>query len=73
MHAVLAGLAGRGWLADGEPVALTDTGRRRTRRSPARFRRDRESVVEGLTAEQYAETARVLAVMAANVERTLAG
>jgi len=68
----LADLAARGWTQDDDgAISLTEHGRTAHANLAARIDRMRAAVLGDLTAEQYAETVRVLSIMAANVEATL--
>lgn len=72
---VLEDLVTRGWAGydpDGRTVALTDAGRGAHAEAAARVGATRRRLMDGLTPEQYAETVRVLAVMAHNIEAALA-
>ncbi|MEV6230755.1 hypothetical protein AB0L88_23130 [Saccharopolyspora shandongensis] len=61
-----------GWTTGaGGPLALSDDGRVAHERIAARIHANRAAVLNGLTADQYAETVRILSVMAANVEAAL--
>lgn len=66
------GLSPRGWI-DGTAtlVGLSDKGYMAYREVAARIDRTRQIILTGLSAEQYAETIRVLSTMAANIERDL--
>jgi hypothetical protein len=69
----LAGLAGRGWVAQSQGVfALTPAGAAAHVELARRVDRSRAAVMEGLTPDQYSETVRILSVMAANVETAIA-
>ncbi|MEU2626210.1 MarR family transcriptional regulator [Kitasatospora sp. NPDC007106] len=65
------GLVARGWAepADGGAFRLTAAGRDLHDAVEARVAELRTAVLAGLTRDQYAETVRVLAVMAGNLER----
>ena len=65
VDAVLADLAGRGWVADD---ALTADGRAAHERLAAAVGAFRRGVADGLTAEEYAQVVRGLARMVANLE-----
>lgn len=68
------GLRARGWIrtpAPGGGWELTERGRAAHAEAAGRIAETRALVMEGLTREEYAETVRVLAVMAANVEARL--
>ena len=66
------GLSPRGWIRRSSVlVSLTDEGYEAFHKIASRIERTRETVLTGLSAEDYAETIRVLSVMAANVERAL--
>lgn len=70
-----SGLVARGWVTvepgtDG--LGLTAQGRAQHGSLAARVRDTRAALLQGLGPEQYTETVRVLATMAANLERTLA-
>jgi len=68
----LADLAARGWTQDDDgAISLTEQGRAAHADLAARIDRTRAAVLGDLPAEQYAETVRVLSIMAANVEATL--
>lgn len=70
---VLAGLRSRGWTCGDESrLGLTEAGRSRHDEAAARVGETRKGLLNGLTGAQYAETVRVLSVMAANVEAALA-
>lgn len=70
---VLSDLAVRGWVDTGtDRLHLTEEGRSAHARISARVEETRGMVLKGLTREQYAETVRILSVMAANVEADLA-
>ena len=70
--AVVTELVGRGWVErSAEGVGLTREGRAGHDRAAAAVGRVRRHVVDGLSAEEYAETIRVLDRMVANVERAL--
>lgn len=75
------GLVTRGWVAykahgaagaAGDALALTEQGRTAYSGVAARVGETRGRLVRGLTAEQYAETVRILSVMAGNLETALA-
>lgn len=71
---VLDDLSARGWTRPGETddaLALDPSGRAAHARIADRVQSTRETVLRGLTPEQYTETVRVLSVMAANVEAAL--
>lgn len=76
LHDVLdgsGGLAARSWVRDRDgAIALTDEGRAAHEAARRRVERTRTVVLGELTPGEYAETVRVLSVMAANVERELA-
>ncbi|MET7641092.1 MarR family transcriptional regulator [Streptomyces sp. NPDC005438] len=71
---VLDDLATRGWIRveDDDLATLTDAGHAAHAQVAARIHQTRATVLDGLTAEQYAETVRVLSVMSRNVETALA-
>jgi hypothetical protein len=65
------GLITRGWVAygaAGDALALTGQGHTAYGRAAARVGETRGRLLLGLTAEQYAETVRILSVMAGNIE-----
>jgi len=69
------GLVTLGWVAydaAGDALTLTEQGRTGYGKIAARVRETRGRLLPGLTAEQYAETVRILSVMAANIETALA-
>ncbi|MFG3685521.1 MarR family winged helix-turn-helix transcriptional regulator [Micromonospora sp. NPDC047740] len=67
------GLVTRGWVADdGDALNLTEQGRAAHRRAAERVGETRRLLLHGLSPEQYAETVRILSVMADNVETALA-
>jgi len=69
----LARLAARGWIDEsGDAVTLTDDGAAAHAELARRINEARGVVLGGLSPEQYAETVRILAVMAGNVEAALA-
>ncbi|GAA0939272.1 hypothetical protein [Nonomuraea longicatena] len=70
----LEALITQGWAAStgGEAVALTEAGRAAHVEAGRHVETSRATVLGGLTREQYAETIRVLTVMAGNVEADLA-
>lgn len=81
LDAILAGHEGlvtRGWVAygaadaAGDMLALTEQGRTAYGGVAARVGETRGRLVRGLTAQQYAETVRILSVMAGNLETALA-
>ncbi|MEU2612138.1 MarR family winged helix-turn-helix transcriptional regulator [Micromonospora sp. NPDC007271] len=62
----------QGWVADdGDTLSLTEQGRAAHRRAAERVGETRQLLLHGLTPEQYAETVRILSVMAGNVEAAL--
>ncbi|WP_460542844.1 MarR family winged helix-turn-helix transcriptional regulator [Glycomyces halotolerans] len=66
------GLITRGWAKRGPIlVSLTGDGFEAYRDIAVRVESTRETILTGLSAEQYAETIRVLSVMSANIERSL--
>ncbi|CEJ11411.1 hypothetical protein BN1110_01701 [bacterium YEK0313] len=68
------GLATRGFVA-ADPtgrLALTAAGRAARAAAATQVEAQRRALLDGLTPEHYAETVRVLSVMAANAERMLA-
>ncbi|WP_225102467.1 MarR family winged helix-turn-helix transcriptional regulator [Streptomyces sp. CoH27] len=70
---VLDNLTERGWSrTEGDALALTEAGRTAHAKAAARIDETRATVLDGLTAEQYAETVRILSVMTRNVETALA-
>jgi DNA-binding MarR family transcriptional regulator len=70
---VVTGLVERGWVqrSAGRVVALTADGRSTHDRVAAAVGQVRRHVAEGLSAEEYEQTVRVLGRMAENVERLL--
>ncbi|WP_424527839.1 MarR family winged helix-turn-helix transcriptional regulator [Sphaerisporangium viridialbum] len=65
-----------GWIRTGAPLAgdtlaLSDDGRAAHEHMAARIDATRATVLKGLTPDQYAETVRILSVMAGNVESEL--
>ncbi|MEV6965346.1 MarR family winged helix-turn-helix transcriptional regulator [Hamadaea sp. NPDC051192] len=71
-QAVLADLADRGWTrVDGDAIGLSETGRELHAELAARVERARAALLGDLTPEQYHQTVRSLATMAANVEAAL--
>lgn len=68
------GLVARGFIAADAAgrLSLTDAGRAARAAAATRVETQRRALLEGLTPEHYAETVRVLSVMAANAERMLA-
>lgn len=69
------GLVTRGWVrhdTGSDHLILTDHGRTAYGRAAARVAEVRRQLAAGVTPEQYAETVRILSVMAGNLERTLA-
>jgi DNA-binding MarR family transcriptional regulator len=75
ISAVVGELTRRGWLTHTDTGCLVHTasGRAAHERVLARITQARLRVTDGLTAEQYDRTVAALALMAANVERALAG
>jgi len=72
LEQMLAGFADRGWAEESDgTVTLTGAGMTAHAELAARVRRARAVVMDGLTPDQYAETVRVLGVMAGNVEAAL--
>jgi len=75
MEAVLHGddgLSPRGWIRRSDlVVGLSYEGYDAYQKIAARVEETRETILTGLSAEQYAETLRVLSVMASNIERAL--
>lgn len=68
-----AGLAARGWTEEsGGAVTLTERGRAAHGALSERVGRTRAVVMQGLAPHQYAETVRILSVMAGNVEAAIA-
>lgn len=69
----LEGLTTRGWVVStgGGAVALTEAGRVIHFEASKRVEKSRATVLGGLTPDQYAETIRILTVMARNVEAEL--
>lgn len=68
------GLLARGWvnrIGDDGAYALTETGRTAHGELSARVGAFRAKLMEGLTPQQYTETVRVLATMAANAEASV--
>ncbi|MBQ0867778.1 MarR family winged helix-turn-helix transcriptional regulator [Streptomyces sp. RK75] len=69
------GLFARGWVhqdPETDLLALTAKGRAEHAAVAARVHELRRGVLRGLTSQQYAETVRILSVMAANIEADLA-
>ncbi|MFU8851531.1 MarR family winged helix-turn-helix transcriptional regulator [Micromonospora sp. SL1-18] len=67
------GLVTRGWVGyDGDTITLTEQGRAAHRTAAERVGETRQLLLRGLTPEQYAETVRILSVMAGNIEAALA-
>jgi len=67
------GLLTRGWVGDDQSdLALTGQGRAVLREAATRVAEIRRRLVDGLTAQQYAETVQILSVMAGNVEAAMA-
>lgn len=64
------GLTTRGWVGEvpDNALALTEQGRIAYATIAARVGQTRGQLLQGLTPEQYVETVRILAVMAANIE-----
>ncbi|MGY1814898.1 hypothetical protein [Blastococcus sp. SYSU D00820] len=69
--AVLADLAGRGWVTGQHPVALTPDGQVAHDRLGRGIDRVRRHVADGLSRQEYERTVLVLSRMAANIERAL--
>ncbi|MEV0156015.1 hypothetical protein AB0H57_20055 [Micromonospora sp. NPDC050686] len=68
------GLATPGWVRyDGDALTLTEQGRAVQGRAAERVGETRRLLLRGLTSEQYAETVRILSVMAGHLEAALAG
>ncbi|RZU73643.1 hypothetical protein EV384_2060 [Micromonospora kangleipakensis] len=68
------GLVTRGWVGyDADALTLTEQGRAAHRTAADRVGETRRLLLRGLTPEQYAETVRILSVMAGNLEAALAG
>lgn len=68
------GLVARGWVRyDGDTLALTEPGRTAHYTAAERVGETRRLLVRGITAEQYAETVRILSVMAGNLEAASSG
>ncbi|WP_199035129.1 MarR family winged helix-turn-helix transcriptional regulator [Glycomyces salinus] len=66
------GLVTCGWVKRGPLLlSLSDDGYEAYREVAARIDRTRATIMAGLSAEEYAETIRVLSVMSANIERSL--
>ncbi|GAB3661948.1 MarR family winged helix-turn-helix transcriptional regulator [Glycomyces tarimensis] len=66
------GLSPRGWIRRSELlVGLSNDGYDAYQKIAARVEETRETILHGLSAEEYAETIRVLSVMASNIERAL--
>ncbi|WP_100445475.1 MarR family winged helix-turn-helix transcriptional regulator [Glycomyces xiaoerkulensis] len=66
------GLVTRGWVKRGPILlSLTDDGFDAYQRVAARIDRARETILTGLSPEQYAETIRNLSIMSENIERSL--
>lgn len=67
------GLVTRGWVRhDGDTLTLTEQGRAAHATAAERVGGTRRLLLRGLTPEQYAETVRILSVMAGNLEAALA-
>ncbi|WP_143591633.1 MarR family transcriptional regulator [Thermoactinospora rubra] len=71
LEEVLGDLAAHGWVT-GDGGALTEAGRAAHAAAAARIAATRETVLRGLTPEDYAHAVRTLSVMAGNVEAALA-
>ena len=68
------GLVTRGWVGyDGDALTLTEHGRAAHGTAAERVGETRRLLLRGLTPEHYAETVRILSVMAGNLEAALAG
>ncbi|RQW84059.1 MarR family transcriptional regulator [Micromonospora globispora] len=68
------GLVTRGWVGyDADALTLTEQGRAAHGAAAERVGETRLLLLRGLTPEQYAETVRILSVMADNLEAALAG
>ncbi|MCH7230868.1 hypothetical protein L0U85_08395 [Glycomyces sp. L485] len=66
------GLSPRGWIRRSAIlIGLSNDGYDAYQKVAARIEEARETILDGLSAEQYAETIRVLSVMASNIERAL--
>ncbi|WP_067172411.1 hypothetical protein [Microtetraspora niveoalba] len=76
LERVLEDVTARGWTRPGRSqrnlLALSDEGRAAHAHIAARVDATRAAVLKDLTPEQYAETVRILSVMAGNVEADLA-
>ncbi|WP_221179316.1 MarR family winged helix-turn-helix transcriptional regulator [Streptomyces botrytidirepellens] len=77
LDGVLEDVTARGWTRPGLPpegnlLSLADEGRAAHADIAARVDATRAAVLKGLTPGQYAETVRILSVMAGNVEADLA-
>ena len=72
LDASLDDLVSRGWVGQGDALALTEQGRAAHARVAARVAETRGRLLQGLTAEQYADTVRILSAMAGNLETALA-
>jgi hypothetical protein len=69
------GLVARGWVtydAAGDALVLTEQGRTAHVSIAGRVGETRGTLLQGLTTQQYAETVRILSVMAGNIESALA-
>lgn len=68
------GLVTRGWAGyDGDALILTENGRAAHGTAAEHVGGTRRLLLRGLTPEQYAETVRILSVMAGNLEAAPAG
>jgi hypothetical protein len=68
------GLVMRGWVGyDADALTLTEQGRAAYGTAAERVGETRRLLLRGLTREQYAETVRILSVMAGNLEASLVG
>lgn len=66
------GLSPRGWIRRSDLlVGLSYDGYDAYQKVASRVEETRDTILTGLSAEQYAETLRVLSVMSANIERAL--
>jgi hypothetical protein len=70
---ILADFAARGWTTtDGGKLVLTAAGRAAHAAVEAQVKQARQVILTDVTSDQYAETVRVLSVVAGNVEAALA-
>ncbi len=66
------GLSPRGWIRRSDLlVGLSYEGYDAYQKVASRVEETRETILTGISAEQYAETLRVLSVMSSNIERAL--